>query len=298
MVGNIKLRIKKLIINHLPKWVSHFSRLLYLNLTANRRLAERRNIRFDVHLTDHCNLNCKGCLHFSPLACGKFLEIESFEKDCKHLSELTYGDIDDICLLGGEPLLHPDIISFLPVVRRYFQKCRINILTNGILLPKQPVEFWERCRTNNIAISISYYPIDIDINYIENMSERYNISLEIRNEYRGYNNTWLKQPLDIDGKQNGRKSHKTCAMANYCIQLVNGKIYQCETAAYIHYFNGYFDKNLLVEKDDYIDIYEITSISQLFGFLCKPIPFCRYCRTKEIKYVNWEHSRKLIEEWV
>ena len=24
--------------------------------------------KIDIHLTDHCNLNCKGCTHFSPLA--------------------------------------------------------------------------------------------------------------------------------------------------------------------------------------------------------------------------------------
>jgi MoaA/NifB/PqqE/SkfB family radical SAM enzyme len=298
MAGNIKLYIKKTLINRLPKWVSHFARLTYLNLTANKRLAERKKIRFDVHLTDHCNLNCNGCLHFSPLSCKKYLAIESFEKDCKQLSRLTYGDADDICLLGGEPLLHPDITKFFPIIRQHFQKCRINILTNGILLPKQLVEFWESCSKNNIVITISYYPIDIDLVYIEDMARRYDIPLEIRDQYRGNNNTWLHQPLDIDGKQDGRKSHQTCAMANYCIQLVDGKIYQCETSAYIHHFNRYFDKNLLVGKDDYIDIYEVTDISQVLQFLCQPIPFCRYCKTKEIKYVNWGYSRKSIEEWI
>jgi hypothetical protein len=26
-------------------------------------------IRFEVHLTDNCNLKCAGCLHFSSLCC-------------------------------------------------------------------------------------------------------------------------------------------------------------------------------------------------------------------------------------
>ena len=29
---------------------------------------------FELHLVDHCNLNCRGCTHFSPLAEKKFFE--------------------------------------------------------------------------------------------------------------------------------------------------------------------------------------------------------------------------------
>ena len=28
----------------------------------------------EVHLAEHCNLNCKGCSHFSPLAEKEFIE--------------------------------------------------------------------------------------------------------------------------------------------------------------------------------------------------------------------------------
>jgi ABC-2 type transport system ATP-binding protein len=63
-------------------------RVLYGFLIKNKK---RPSLRFDVHLADHCNLNCKGCYHFSPLAPEKFLDIEQYERDCTRLNELSMG---------------------------------------------------------------------------------------------------------------------------------------------------------------------------------------------------------------
>lgn len=71
------------------------------------------DFHFEFHLAEHCNLNCIGCTHFSPLAEPEFLEVEDFRNDIERLSYLTGGNARFINLLGGEPLLHPEINSFL-----------------------------------------------------------------------------------------------------------------------------------------------------------------------------------------
>jgi MoaA/NifB/PqqE/SkfB family radical SAM enzyme len=291
------LAVKKFIVNHLPKSISKFSRIWFLRLSSKKRLAQRNELRFDVHLVDHCNLNCKGCLHFSPLSAEKYLSLQSFERDIKKISELTEGKISDMCLLGGEPLLHPDIEFFLPIARRYFPTGRINVLTNGLLLPNMPDTFFDMCKKYEIEISVSYYPVNIAIEKIKEITKRWGIRLEIRDEYREGTSTWLRQPLDITGRQDCKKSYTTCAMGNFCIQLVDGKIYQCETVAYIHYFNKYFGKNIIVNDNDYINIHSVTNIKEIFQFLCNPMPFCRHCKTKDIEYVLWDNSKKEINEW-
>ena len=43
----------------------------------------KKQIRFIVDIVDHCNLNCKGCGHFSPLASKSFLDLETFENDLR-----------------------------------------------------------------------------------------------------------------------------------------------------------------------------------------------------------------------
>ncbi len=134
---------------------------------------------FELHLVDHCNLNCRGCTHFSPLAEKNFLSKQDFEKDFCRLSDLTQGNVDYIHLLGGEPLLHPDILFFLKRARDFFNETAINLITNGILLKKQNDKFYETCRENKINIILTYYPINLDLNFIYKKFVSYNIKYEI-----------------------------------------------------------------------------------------------------------------------
>ena len=51
---------------------------------------DKNQIRFIVDIVDHCNLNCKGCGHFSPLASESFLDIETFENDFMSDEEIDF----------------------------------------------------------------------------------------------------------------------------------------------------------------------------------------------------------------
>ena len=94
--------------------------------------------KIDIHITDHCNLNCKGCTHFSPLSEEFYLNIDNFRTDLARLAALTGAQLGQIFLLGGEPLLHPHLTDFFPIARDLFPNTQIIIITNGILLPQQP----------------------------------------------------------------------------------------------------------------------------------------------------------------
>ncbi len=75
--------------------------------------------RLVVHLTDHCNLNCKGCTHFSNIAKPAFADPEQFEREFAQL-ETIFSGITEIYLLGGEPLLHPHVTEFMESARKHF----------------------------------------------------------------------------------------------------------------------------------------------------------------------------------
>jgi hypothetical protein len=237
-------------------------------------------------------------LHFSPLAPKVFQDINILERDCKRLAELTSGRVADICVLGGEPLLHPQITACLDIARQYFPSDRIYIVTNGIVLLNQPAAFWENCVKNNIGIEISLYPIQLDLGKIKQTAKSYGIKIGFRGDPMVQRRTWTRQTLDLSGKQNIEESHKLCELANFCIQLIDGKLYQCETTAFIKYFNEYFHKNMEITEKDCVDIHKVKSLDEILEFLYKPMPFCRYCRTKEVDYVAWEHSKKEMTEWV
>ena len=99
-----------------------FSNVISLTDNCIEKIAwlQDRGLYFQIHIVDHCNLNCRGCYHFSSLSEESFLDIDEFEKDIQRLGTLFDGCMERILLLGGEPLLHPDINKFIITVRRYF----------------------------------------------------------------------------------------------------------------------------------------------------------------------------------
>ena len=105
-------------------------------------------------------------------------------------------------------------------------------------------------------------------------------------------------PLDVDGKQDPNDSFLRCSRANRCISLDNGKIYTCSVIPYIKYFNSRFNKNLMVSPNDFIKLDEVQNIDQILNFVCKPMPFCRYCNIKgTIWDIGFGVSKHDISEW-
>ena len=269
-------------------------------------------LRFEVHLTDKCNLNCAGCIHFSPLCKGiNLLDINTYENDCQRISELTSGKIADIRLLGGEPLLHPGIKDFLVLTRQYFPEINISnqtgiieLVTNGILLHEQSDDFWTTCKNNNIRIVISDYPITIKEKLVKENAMKFNVELrmykeKIQSKATGSANQWAKIPIDTTGLHDNRKSFGKCFLAGNCFQLVNGKIFKCARIAYIDYFNTTFNKQLKIDENDYIDIYKTKNVDEILFLLTKPASFCRYCSAGDISWNNkWEVSKKTIDEYI
>lgn len=142
------------------------------------RITPRANIeKIEIHLAEHCNLNCQSCSHFSQLAEPEFANIEVFEKDIKRLSELSNGEVNIIHLMGGEPLLNPNIKRFFEIARKYFDKTEIKLITNGILLLKQDNSFWQSMKDNKITLAPTKYPIKIDWDKIKEICKDMNIKL-------------------------------------------------------------------------------------------------------------------------
>ena len=251
----------------------------------------------EIHVVEHCNLNCSGCNHFSSLAKEEYLQPEQFEKDMKRLAELS-KDYFTIKILGGEPLLHPNITAFFEISRKYFPSTPIQITTNGILLLKQPDEFWQSCKNNRITISVSQYPIKLNKKEIKKTAKAHKVKLVFNGSTA--EERMCKLPLDLSGSQDIKKSFQKCAISwGCCVTLRDGRIYTCCIAAHIKFFNEYFKQNLVIGDKDYVDIYKVDSKKEIIDFLEKPFPFCRYCKTSQTKFAQrWGISKNEITEWI
>lgn len=299
---NLTKKLKDVLVKIFPENTLIYEKtyLWGMRMSSIKRLKKRKKLIFDFHLSNHCNLNCRGCEHFSSIAPAKFPDISSFENDCKRIGELFGNGIEYICFNGGEPLLNPNVNKFLDLARIYFHySVPIYLLTNGILLSNQNREFWETCKRNNIELTITKYPIKLDFHKIQKMANDYGVSLGFFGSSGNRTKTMRKKSIDLNGKQNINRNFKSCYMSNECIQLYNGKLYTCAVVPYIDFFNEKFGKNLKVSSKDYIDIYKAANKDEILEFLCKPIPFCRYCDIKSTKHgLEWGTTAKEIGEWV
>lgn len=258
----------------------------------------RAELSFEVALAEHCDLNCAGCDHFSPLAEPEFADFAETERDFSRLSELFCGHAKAIHLLGGEPLLNQNLPAFLKMAREHFPDAAIDITTNGLRLLNQPEEFWASCRDNNIIIRPTRYPIPLKFAEIERRAEEFGVQYR----YFGDTGTVVKTSnhyrLDVEGQQDGSRNFLLCHRANTCVYLQHGRLYTCTVAPTVRHFNRYFGMNLKVVPEDSIDIYKANSAQEIMEFLAKPIPFCRYCMADKTAWNQpWHRSEKLIKEW-
>jgi MoaA/NifB/PqqE/SkfB family radical SAM enzyme len=260
----------------------------------------------EVALTSHCNLNCQMCNVFSQLSPEQFLDVSSYERDMKRLSELFGHKLSYVVLFGGEPLLHREIIKIIEITRKEFPEVLINIITNGLLLQRlensENGNLWQACKDNHIGFLVTRYPVNLDYNAIENLGKKYGVQLKIsaiiNSKVQILNKISTKSPLDLNGKQ-PIYGAVSCYGFNSCRTLKDGHLYTCHLIPSIDIFNNYFNQNLKVSEKDSIDIYKVKSFEEITEFMASPPPFCRYCDIKNQTWHSpWKRSSKKIEEYL
>lgn len=272
----------------------------------------------EVNLADHCNLNCQCCDHFSPIASKTFLDYDQYVKDLRRLAYLTDGKIGLMKLQGGEPLLNERLIDFMKVTREFFPDSHICLFTDGVLLPKwgnyqDERNIWKAVLKYEIEIRMTQYPISLVTEKIVTAAESFGVPvtfdppefkkgarLWIFSEigalgYKGIKHS-VKHPFDLNGNQE-KYRWISCYQFNESIVLRDGKIYTCPMIPYAHYFNEYFDENLEVKEDAYIDIYQVQSFQEIAEFCTHRTSFCDYCAVHKRSSRPWKQSQHSVEEW-
>ena len=242
------------------------------------------------HIVDHCNLNCAGCSHFSPLAPQWFESIDDFKRDFEVLAKKSQQQIKTIRLMGGEPLLHPDVCEFMRIARILFPYSDIQIVTNGLLIGSRKEELLEACNKMFITVCVSQYGLNLNLQEL--------LKGFIRVRIDGKTNLY-NIGLDLNGTQNTQAVFEKCDLHFYrWFYFQDGRFYPCCISANIKHFNNHFNTNL-PDNDCSISIHE-HSIEEIESFLKHPIPLCKYCNTefRLLSYSPFHQSNKEIEEWI
>lgn len=251
-------------------------------------------LRLEFIVTDHCNLNCRGCTHYSSLAPREFADPEKMFSEMAHLGTTCGDEISQVYLIGGETLLYPHLPEALDALRRAFPKQEIEIFTNGLALGKMSDEFWEAVKRNNAGISITRYPIKFDYDKVENLCREKGVRLSVFSD-RGLAESFFRFPLDPDKKQNKRLAHFRCFNRG-CVSVVDGYVYPCSISACVKHLNKAAGQHFEHLPGDRIAVKEVKSARQIRRLRDRPVPFCAYCMRPEAR--PYAPSKREAKEWV
>lgn len=276
---------------YLPSMVSRQSGLA--RWYGTRVLGHRpRLFHFEIHITDHCNLNCKGCGHFSNLCEPTFLSLEEFRSDMDAVAARL--DVEQLFILGGEPLLHPRVEEFVRAARASFPKTRISLMTNGTLVTRMPETFWRALAETDTILLCDLYPIQLPRDRIDALGAEHGVTVE----WTGYRDMFFKIPIDTGGRQDAADSFKRCSGVCNCPMVRHGRIYPCAYAAYADVLSNRFGlEGLELGAADSRSVHDADP-RELVDFLLKPIPWCRHCDFDSFAMFPWGPSRGELSEWV
>ena len=256
-------------------------------------LTKPRMKQFDVNLVDHCNMKCKGCLRFSNLVTDPlYADFYQMIKDWKRIKELFWG-VERIKLMGGEPLLNPDLCKYIKAAREIFPDADIMVTTNALLLNDRCQELFDTMKDNNCFFDISLYePMTKRIDEVERILDDNKVWYTVNNTKGDFYKVMSPIP-----KYDADRMYEVC-MAKNCHHLREGKISVCSRPQYAHIINERYGVSIPTDSgvwdiyDDNIDAWDLDEK------LSSSFEACKYCAPpvsyewgraddKTAKYEDW-----------
>jgi len=261
-----------------------------------RRLARRRPRlhHLDIHLADHCNLNCRSCEHYSCIAEPSFADLVLFERDLARLAEVFEG-IDQVYLLGGEPLLHPQVAEFVRSARRFLPDTRVCLMTNGVLLPRMDEPFWDAMRGTNTVLLCDDYPGVVDRPQIDVLGAEHGVNVE----WMAKAEQFFRAPIDLAGTCDPSESFVRCTGLSNCAIIKDGRLFPCAHIAYADILRKRFGiEGLQPTGADSVSIYAGATGDEIIDVLTSPRPWCAHCDYAALEYFPWSRTERSLAEWV
>lgn len=274
--------------------------------------------KVEFYITNVCNLTCDHCNRFNNYNFRGYQRWSDHAQTYRRWSE--YLDIDQIVVLGGEPLLNPTIKDWVQGLHALWPGWK-QILTNGHHLLKVK-DLYSVCKDNKFWIGISLHNIndtqrlfsDIDqflepplklMHGKENNTYGSDYAFEDKNFFRVA--MWTQDDFmtsAVKVNEAGRytlhnsdpeRAHLACPMAQFgSYHFINGMLYKCGPVALFPEFDQQFGLDLSPEDRELMLSYRPLTVDefetrgeQFFAELSNPIPQCKFCCSDPVYDKIW-----------
>ena len=261
---------------------------------AHRELIYRMTtIYVEIQMCDRCNLDCAYCSHLSPVSQPVKISLETLAQECHRLSRIG---VDEVNLMGGEPLLHPQIAEAIALTRSILPNIKLIVSTNGLLLPRMGKEFWKACRDNKVVIRITPYPKAKGgtwnfFKYVYLIMKN-RVKLESTGWRFGFRHQLLSEKAEFDATAN----YLRCQL--HCTQVRNATLWPCAYVAYAFNLNNKFGTHFKTSAGDSLLLTDDITVTDVRLWLLRTKPFCAHCGIINAKHVDWKRSEYARSEWI
>ena len=249
----------------------------------------------EIHIADHCNLNCKNCSMFCGLV--KKPNYSDYMQTQNSLCVLKqiFNHIKRIRIIGGEPLLNKELNKYLYMIRKIYPKSNIRVITNGILVTDMKDDLITAFKDTSAKLIItSYLPLIGKLDKINDFLKDKEIDYEISEIV-----TDFQKIYDYTGKQNMELSFNACHWKGACATLYENQIAPCFVPFVIKNLSENFHLNIGTSGTLKLDSDKLNKekIRKLFN---TPFDMCRSCAPRGITS-KWEicddNSINNIYDW-
>jgi hypothetical protein len=184
----------------------------------------------EYHIADHCNLRCDHCCSFSPILKKWFADPNRFESDLRSVGRVVQPQF--LKIVGGEPLLHPELERLLVIARSLAVGRRIQLTTNAFLIDRLSARGWE-CLD---MLAVSLYPEPAlpneRIRWIAREARRRKVEVnwKVQDKFTCLDRT---EPADY---QEAARTFQDCWIRHRCNSIKHGRFYCCTRPQYVQKF--------------------------------------------------------------
>jgi organic radical activating enzyme len=245
----------------------------------------------ETPVVQHCNLRCAVCNAASPQLPEAFVSPDRLKDDLEKLSQ--HVRVGEFRILGGEPLLHPNLCDIIAVVRRSKISSSICLVTNGILIHKLDPVIWQSLD----RLWVSFYPgVRTGLPRAE-ISKRCN---EYGVKFASVIKEYFQEKLLTDYNGDEKLVHKIFQTCNQawrwrCYTILNGYFFRCTTAPSTKIRLAMAGRNYPGYHIDGLDIQDQRNLRRRlkdYAFSKEPLEACHYCLGSSGKMMPHVQLRK------
>lgn len=282
--------------------------------------------KLEFYVTNVCNLTCSNCNRYNNFHFKGWAKWDDYAEDLERLSK--YIHVQKPVILGGEPLLNPDIVKWIRGLQRLWpDSYSAQIQSNGTRIDRVPGLYEALSEVTGSWIGVSIHrPEDKeeifvrirkflqgDIAYSEDPNNSMGSVYQFRDsngvEVHVWNNDNFGTSNIIktaDGRYTVMRSDPIAAHTNCSFRMwknyhwINGRIYKCGPVALMPQFDNQFKLDITEEERSILHGYQGLSVDEweergaaFMDHIDDPIDQCRFCPEKtDYSPVTFDNTKK------